>query len=361
MTRAAQMRTCDARRRPHFALAGAALSLCLAVIVLGGCSQSQGDAPYGGSQNHVHDLLALRGAPATVLLATHVGLYRTTDGGRSWTDVAGGAGQPADGLMLFKLAQSPVDARRVYVLAIPRTGRPGDAKAPPGLYTSADAGKTWRLASPETALPTHTIFTIGTGSASAGQLFTLVPSLAERGLYTSDDFGAHWRALPPLPDSHPTGVLGDPNRPGRILLWSGSTGLYSSDDGGQTWSQAAGTQDGIFSVSVAGPNIYASGDAGMFVSTDDGAHFTLVDKTDNFSSVVASAADPSRAYALAGTAVYTTADAGHTWTPTGPTTSHPGNVTADPSAAAHAFVSFSYPVGVEVTSDDGAHWQTVLP
>jgi photosystem II stability/assembly factor-like uncharacterized protein len=335
--------------------------LLLVATLLAGCSGSASADAYGGPQNHIHDMLALRGAPHTVLLATHYGLYRTTNGGHTWADVAGGPGQQMDGLMLFRLAQSPVDLRRIYVLAILRTGRPQDARATTGLYTSADAGQTWHIASPLTALPTHSIFTVGAGSASAGQVYTLVPSLAEHGLYTSDDYGAHWRALPALPDTHPTGVTGDPSHPGRILLWSTSAGFFASDDNGQTWKPGAGIQGGIFSIAVAGTTIYASGDAGTYLSMDDGAHFALVNATYTFSTVVTSLAAPDHAYALAGTAVYATTDQGHTWKQTAPTTSHPGNLSADPADANAVYVGFSYPVGVEATSNAGGSWQTVLP
>ena len=339
----------------------------LAMVVaalLAGCGQSSTTEPYGGQLNHIHDMLALRDAPHTVLLATHIGLYRTTNGGQTWSQVAGGSGQAMDGLMLFKLAQSPVDLKRVYVLAIPRTGpgsTGGPARATPGLYTSADAGVTWHFASPETALPKGSMFTVGAGSASAEQVYTLDPSLAQQGLYTSDDAGAHWKALPPMPDTHPTGVMGDPNRLGRILMWSASTGLYTSDNAGQTWTQAVGTQGGIFAVSVAGTTLYASGDAGTFVSTDDGGHFSLVNAQFTFSSVLGCPTATTRVYALAGTAVYASSDGGHTWTTTAPTSSHPGIITVDPANPQTVYVGFSYPVGVQATTDGGAHWTKVLP
>lgn len=351
------------RRRGWIPL-GRAWTVLALVLLLGACGQAnqQGDA-YGGPQNHIHDLLALRDAPHTVLLATHIGLYRTSDGGGSWTEVAGGDGQPMDGLMIFKLAQSTVDAQTVYVLAIPRTGVGANttAKGTPGLYVSQNAGQTWRLATPASALPTHTMFSIGAGSASAGQVYTLIPSLGAQGLYASDDGGAHWRAMPPLPDARPTGVMGDPNRPGRVLLWSASTGLYTSDNGGVTWQPARGVRGGVFSVAVAGATIYASGDAGMYVSTDDGASFTLANTDYTFSAVVACPSAPAHAYALAGTAVYATRDGGHTWTATATTSSHPGNVSVDPSDPNTVYVGFSYPVGVEITADGGAHWRPILP
>lgn len=340
---------------------GALAVAAVLALALGGCGQPSGADAYGGSLNHVHDLVALRGMPRTVLLATHFGLYRTSDGGAHWTEVGGGSGQAMDGLMLYKISQSPTDPMRIYLLAIPRTGRPQDAKATTGVYTSADAGKTWQLAAPVSSFPSGTVFTVGAGSASAGQVFALIPALAEKGLFASDDFGKTWRQLPQLPDSHPTGITGDPNHPGRMILWSASTGLYTSDDQGQSWQAAAGTEHGIFSLAIAGTTIYASGADGAFVSTDDGATYTLVDKTFTFSSIAASPATPATAYALVGTAVYRATDTGKTWTQAAATSSHPGNITVDPNDARTAYVSFSYPIGVQVTHDGGAHWTTLLP
>jgi photosystem II stability/assembly factor-like uncharacterized protein len=331
-------------------------------LVLAGCGGATSTPDdLHNPLNHVHDLLALRGMPNTVLLATHLGLYRTSDGGAHWKEVGGGAGQAMDGLMLFKLSQSPVDPMRIYLLAIPRTGRPQDAKATTGIYTSADGGKTWQLAAPVSAFPTGTVFTIGAGSASAGQVFAVVTTLANKGLFASDDFGKTWRQLPQVPDSTITGVTGDSNHPGRMILWSYSTGLYRSDDQGQSWQQAAGTQNGVLAVAIAGTTIYASGQDGAFVSTDDGATYTLMNKQYTFGYIAASAATPTTAYALIGSALYRTADSGKTWTATAPPTAHPGNVTVDPNNANTVYVSFSYPVGVQGSTSGGAHWSALLP
>ena len=337
-------------------------ALALALVLLAGCGSSSTDVyggRYGGALNHIHDLLALRGAPNTVLLAAHAGLYRTTDGGRSWHVVAGLAGQVMDGLMIFKFAQSPVDARRVYVLAIPRPDRPKDAKAPAGLYASADAGQTWKLAAPVTDFPGGAIYSIGAGSASADQVYALLPSQGVHGLYMTNDGGAHWQALPPLPDSHPTGVTGDPQHPGRILFWSASTGVYTSADAGQTWRAAAGITSGIFALATTPTLTYASGDAGAYVSHDN-ASYTLANPTYSFSAIAACSGTPSAAWATTGTAVYASGDTGRTWSQTAATTHHPSNLTADPTDPRVAYVGFSYPIGVEVTTDGGARWRAVL-
>lgn len=336
------------------------LSVAL-VMIFGGCGTTSANTAFGGSLNHLHDMLALNGVSHTVLLATHIGLYRSADSGHTWADVAGTAGQTMNGLMLFKLSQSPVDAQRVYILAIPRTDDPGAARSPAGIYASSDAGLTWKLAAPLTALPSQTIYTIGAGPASANQIFAIVPSLAEHGLYGSNDGGAHWAALPTLPDPHPQGVVSDPGRPGRLMLWSATSGLFISDDGAQTWTPAAGIQDGIYGVAFAGATVYANGADGVFVSHDHGDHFTVGSSDAVFSSTVACPAAPATAYGVTGTAVEVTRDGGQTWTPTAATSAHPNLVTADPTNPQIVYVGFSFPLGVAMTSDGGGHWRTLIP
>ncbi|HLY32535.1 MAG TPA: hypothetical protein VKQ36_16035 [Ktedonobacterales bacterium] len=340
------------------ALVALVAGLALASCAPGDGTSSASDA-YGGALNHTHDLLALRGVAHTVLLATHIGLYRTTNSGQTWLEVAGGAGQPIDGLMLYKLAQSPVDAQRVYVLAIPRTAAPAPAK--PGLYTSNDAGIHWRLATPLTIFPNSAVFTVSAGASAPGEVFAIDSTQGIHGLYVSQDSGAHWQVAPPLPTSDPSGLLDDPTHPGRLLLWSRSTGLYESQNNGQSWAPAPGVQGAVYAVSRAGAIIYAPGDQGLFVSMDDGASFHLVDQLDTFTAVLASDQAPQDAYALGGTTIYTTTDAGHTWRPTSATSQHPGALTVDPANAAVAYVGFSYPLGVARTTNAGKQWRDVLP
>ncbi|HLJ80035.1 MAG TPA: hypothetical protein VKT52_01035 [Ktedonobacterales bacterium] len=336
--------------------------LALALGALAGCDSSGASATaYGGPQNHVHDILALAGVPHVVLLATHIGLYRSANGGTSWTEVAGGNGQAMDGLMIFKLAQSPVDPQRVYVLAVPRTDNPQAAKAPVGIYTSTDAGQTWKLAAAASVFPSSSIYSIGTGSASAGQVYAILQSLGNHGVYVSNDAGKTWNALPELPTTDPGGIIADPAHPGHVFLWSIADGLFESADSGATWTPAPGIQGGVYFASIAGSLVYAVGDSGFYLSRDSGAHFTLVDASETFSSVQASPSNPTQAYALTGSAVYVSTDAGTSWHQAAATSQHPGVISVDPQAADTLYVALSYPVGVEMTSNSGHSWHTVLP
>jgi len=335
----------------------AALLVCV-LGVLGACGQTNASSsPYGGPENHVHSLLVLQGMPNTVLLATHFGLYRSKDSGHTWVEIAGGPGQTMDGLMSYQLIQSQVDPRRLYVLGIPQSANQ-QAPAATGLYTSPNAGQTWQLAAPFSAFPTDAIDTISTGSATAGQLYAILPTLGPRSLYTSEDFGKHWHPLSTLPTANPSGIISDLHR---LLLWSGTDGIFFSDDGGEHWQHAAGVEHGIYSLAFAGATIYANGDAGLYVSEDKGASFHLVNTTYVFNVVLPCAQTPRDAYGLTSTAIYITTDSGKIWHQTMPTSREPAGLAVDPTNANIAYVGFSYPLGVAVTTDGGTHWRSILP
>jgi hypothetical protein len=156
--------------------------------------------------------------------------------------------------MLFKLAQSPLNPQRVYVLAVPRPDNPQAARARPGLYSSVDAGKAWTLAAAASRFPVASIFSIGADAGSVGEVYVLLPPLGSRGVYMSTDAGQHWGALPSLPTTDPSSirgvrVLADPVHPERLFLWSIASGLFESEDSGTTWMPAPGVTGGIFAFS----------------------------------------------------------------------------------------------------------------
>jgi photosystem II stability/assembly factor-like uncharacterized protein len=107
--------------------------------------------------------------------------------------------------------------------------------------------------------------------------------------------------------------------------------------------------------------MYATGDAGMYISSDDGSHFTLANADVTFSRVFACAAQSARAYALGGAAVYSTSDGGHSWQQTAHGSKAATIVAVDPSNADIAYLAYSYPIGVHATFDGGASWRSVLP
>lgn len=351
------------RRSMAFRLAITLWSLIVLVGIIAGCATApSGSSPttgaYGGSLNHLHDLLPLHGFAGTVLVATHLGLYRTTDRGQTWREVAGGPGQAMDSLMIFKLAQSPVDPRRIYALAAQRTSTPPPAA--PGVYTSTDAGQTWQLAASFASFSTLNAYTVSAGAKTVDTVYVFLPSRGSNGLMMSIDAGKHWQTQPALPVSDITGIAVDPGHAGRMFVWSPASGLYESTDQGVTWNTVASVQGGVYGLSFAGNQIYVQSDSGMFVSASSGTRFQPVASAANFSSASFCAASPSHGYGLTGTGVERTTDGGKTWQATASMTGHPGLIAADPVDSQIAYVGFSYPVGLDITTDGGQHWRSVM-
>jgi hypothetical protein len=330
---------------------------------MAGCSTAPGASSTttginNSSLNHLHDLLPLHGMAGTMLVATHLGLYRTTDRGLTWREVAGGPGQAMDSLMIFKLAQSPVNPKRIYALAGLRTSTPPPAV--PGVYTSADAGLTWKLAASFASLSTVSVYTISATAKTADSVYAFLPPRASNGLMASADAGIHWQAQPALPISDITGVAGDPSRPEHLLVWSVAGGLYQSTNQGASWEAVPSVEGGVYALSFAGGQIYVQSDSGMFVSDATGTRFHLVNSAVNYSSVSFSASTPNEGYGLTGTGVERTVDGGKTWQATAPLKGHPSLIAVDPDDARIAYVGFSYPVGLDISTDDGQHWRSIL-
>lgn len=339
------------------------LLLMTVAVTMAACSTTPGASStstgaYGGSLNHLHDVLPLRGVANTVLAATHLGLYRTTDRGQTWREVAGGPGQVMDSLMIFKLAQSPVNPQRIYALAALRTSTP--PPDPPGVYTSTDAGLTWKLAATFASLSTVNVYTISAAARTADSVYAFIPPRASNGLMASSDAGTHWQTQPQLPVGDITGVADDPVHPEHLLVWSPASGLYQSTDQGTTWDAVASVQGGVYALSFAGGRIYVQSDSGMFVSDATGTNFHLVNADVSFSSVSFCAATPTRGYGVTGTGVERTVDGGKTWQTTAPLQGHPTLIAVDPNDSQIAYVGFSYPVGLDITNDGGQHWRSIM-
>src|SRR5439155_86419 len=71
------------------------------------------------------------------------GVYRSTDGGATWTDVARAPGLPRGVLGRIGVAVSPADGRRVYAVVEADDG---------ALFRSDDGGATWQRGSEEAGL-----------------------------------------------------------------------------------------------------------------------------------------------------------------------------------------------------------------
>ena len=338
----------------------------IALLALAGCTQtaqSNGGkgANFGDQKNHIHAMVTLPGHPGTLLVGTHYGLFRTTDGGQTWKKLLGDPGQLAEHLMDQYLAVSPVNAERVYLEGISFPDLPTPTGTP-GVYTSPDGGVTWKLALALSSLPSQTVYYLVAGAQSEQQLYAYFPQKQDKGLYESLDGGATWQPLGTLPDTESLGLLVDPAKPGHLFMYS-ANGLFESADNGTTWQSAPGIKDGIQQAALSGSTVYATGDDGTFVSQDDGGQFRLVAPGQTFQYLVSSPENPNTVYGLGASTMDVSTDAGKTWSSLvlPPDRLLAAHLVIDPASSADVYLGNSYPVTIYSTSNSGQNWSQIAP
>jgi photosystem II stability/assembly factor-like uncharacterized protein len=226
------------------------------------------------------------------------GLFRTTDGGVTWTPITDGK-VPLGSTGCVAVADS--DPNIIY-LGTGSDGVRSNVSTGRGMYKSTDGGQTWKFI----------------------------------GLYNAGQIGAV-RIHPTNPDVVWVSAIGD------IFKSNDERGVFKTTDGGQTWHKVLFLSDSVGAMDVelqpGNPNVvYAwmshlerkpwtiisgSREGGFYKSTDGGEHFTkitngLPTELIGKANLAVTAANPNRVYALVeakpGGGFYRSDDAGQTWT-----------------------------------------------
>jgi photosystem II stability/assembly factor-like uncharacterized protein len=313
---------------------------------------------FGTNANHPHSLIAFPNR--VLLLATHYGIFRSEDNGANWKTVAAGPGQLMEGLMAYSLVSSPLDSRRVYVLT---QAAVQPHKGQLGIYSSTDQGRTWQLASPNESITTGNIYLASAGNDNPDELYIYLNDLGPLGLKVSMDGGQHFTQVGKLPFGNLASLLAIPGMPGHLLAGSSSGGLARSTDGGAKWDLIKGISGSIFELTTSGPHgpIYASGDDGIYVSTDSGNTFTHVYNKNFLQSLTVSPTQPQTLYGKTGTVVYRSIDGGRTWTALPRIKGNLFNLEVDPANPEQVFLSLSYPTEMYRFDKASRTWKSLTP
>jgi photosystem II stability/assembly factor-like uncharacterized protein len=219
------------------------------------------------------------------------GVYRSTDGGQSWTNVL----KPADYDGTRDL-QYAFDEPNVMLAATQGTGgeRGGGAaagergsppKTKPALaFKSTDEGKTWtQIKIP----PFEGRVAVAFAMHTKAQRMYIVGNNIENGsgLYRSDDGGATWKHMAGKDTrisngqgSYSSGVFVDSQNPD--ILYTMSTAMYRSTDGGVTFEPFKGAPGGedyhkLWIDPTNGKRMLVGSDQGASVTLDNGKTWSL--------------------------------------------------------------------------------------
>jgi photosystem II stability/assembly factor-like uncharacterized protein len=341
--------------------------LGLLLLLLAACGGATTDTPgtqpsttparvngFGAANNHGHSLIAL---PNNMLLmATHFGIFRSSNSGSSWTEVAAGPGQPMETLMAYSLVSSPIDPDRLYVLTQPTTNT---HKGTLGLYTSQDQGLTWQLAFSTEGK--NNIFTMAAGNDSANEVYIYQSEDGPLGLKISTDAGKTFKATGKLPFANIHGILTLPGTHKTLLIY-GDEGVARSTDQGASWKVVGNFNGSIFYAATSGEHgpIYVTGDSGVFISKDGGMTFSQVNSS-FYPGLSVSPQQPDIVYGKNARGIYRSNDGGHTWNSLPAIKGNLQDLAPDPADANILYLSLSYPSQVERYDQKTQQWLSLTP
>jgi hypothetical protein len=144
------------------------------------------------------------------------GVYTTTDGGAAWVAVNTGLGD----WNVRSLVSDPITPSVLYA------GTQG------GVYKTSDGGASWDLASAD--LVTSTVWSLAVNPVNTQVVYAGVDG---SGVYRSDDGGVSWTAVNDgLGTPTVYGLAVDPHDPGVIYAGAAGQGVYQSKNAGDSWA-----------------------------------------------------------------------------------------------------------------------------
>ena len=296
-------------------------------------------------------VVAIAGVPSEpnhfYMGGVQAGIWETTNAGQTWNNISDGK-MGMNAYSIGALAVAPSNNKIIYA----GTGEAdirGDFATGDGVYRSTDGGKTWKhLGLADTHNTTAIVVDPRNSNvayvSSMGHVFAPNP---ERGVYKTTDGGATWTkvlfvdentgsAVVVMDQKHPDTLYATmweaTRKPWALISGGPGSGVYKTTDGGAHWSKISSNPGfaqgplgkmGI-TVSAANPRqllaIVQAHAGGVFRSNDAGATWKRVNsemklrqRAFYYMGIYADPANARVAYAPQVDGVFKTSDAGRTW------------------------------------------------
>ena len=290
-------------------------------------------------------------------------VYKSVDGAESWSDAS--SGLPVDSFCCaYSLSIEPQDPDTIYA------GEADVESAAPGLYKSTDGGTSWTRSEALAAVASgvnaplidpedpHILY----AQACKGTF-----DLCSWTVYKSTDGGDSWEeASTGLPEDSSLIAI-DPQRPG--VLYAGTrAGLYRTTNGGASWTLLSSRITGLNNLAFDPRDgvIYSGGLDGVLKSVDGGATWVSSNSGLIATDIWALAIDPQlpgTIYAsthIDGVTLAKSTDSGATWSDIGsglPVGSRLFSLAVDPrTGALYGATNSGLVGGIFKSTDGGANW-----
>lgn len=323
--------------------------------------------PIGVRRVAVDDLAIDPLDPDTLYLALSEGVFRSTNGGATWESRSDGLPfyrTNSDRETVYTVDSLLVDREEPALLyaAIRHSER-----SPGGVYRSADGGASWSPANTGLQLPTS-VNDLAFDPDDSRVLYAATSS----GVFRSADRGDSWATTPGRLPTPVRSVAVDPASPAKLFTGTYDSRLFTTEEGGRPWRRTArelpiSSNVTLLSIAPTDPSlVFVHSLAGVSLgrSTDGGATWTNLrgPSLGDITEVLVDPRDSDRVFTSVGRlgGVFVSADQGTTWSkvlggriealvqaPSNPDVLYAGALSGD----------FSPDPGVCRSGDGGGSWQ----